>query len=132
MTYLFDTSAWLAHYTGEAGGAQVQKLIDSEGARILVASVSVTEFTRRLKTLGPGVNAETVRDDYLAVFDEVVPIDLDAACLAADLSAAASARLPLVDSLIAAAACLSGATLVHRDAHFSAIPAKRLRQLAVA
>ena len=132
MTYLLDTSAWLAHFTGEAGGEQVQKLLDSAGARVLVASVSVTEFVRRLKTLGPDVVAETVRDDYLAVFETVVPIDLNAACLAADVSAAASARLPLVDSLIAAAASLSGATLVHRDAHFAAIPTKRLRQLAVA
>ena len=53
MTYLLDTSAWLAHYTGENGGAQVQKLIARDGARILVASVSVTEFMRRLQTLAP-------------------------------------------------------------------------------
>jgi len=132
MTYLFDTSAWLAHYTGEAGSVQVQKLMADGGARLLIASVSVTEFMRRLKTLEPDVAAETVLDDYLPIFDEVVPINLDTARLAVELNAAASTRLPLVDSLIAAAASLANATLVHRDAHFAALPSKRLRQLVVA
>lgn len=129
MTYLLDTSAWLAHYTGEAGGAQVQKLIAREGARTLVASLSVTEFMRRLQMLAPDVDAETVLADYLTVFDAVVPIDLDTARLAAEIGAASSARLPLADALIAAAADIADATLVHRDAHFAAIPSKRLRQL---
>jgi len=132
MTYLLDTSAWLAHYTGETGGAQVQKLIAREGARTIIASVSVTEFMRRLQTLAPDVDTETVLGDYLSVFDAVVPIDSDTARLAAELSATSSARLPLADSLIAAAAGIAGATLVHRDAHFAAISSKRLRQLALA
>lgn len=131
MTYLLDTSAWLAHYTGETGGAQVQKLITREGSRTIIACISVTEFMRRLQTLAPDVDAGTVLGDYLSVFDAVVPIDLATARLAAELSAVSSARLPLADSLIAAAADIADATLVHRDAHFAAIPSKRLRQMTI-
>lgn len=132
MTYLLDTSAWLAHYTGENGGEQVQKLIARDGARVLISSISVTEFMRRLQTVGPETNAEGVLGDYLSVFDAVVPVDLDTARLAAELNLVASARLPLADSLIAATASIAGATLVHRDAHFAALPPKHLRQLALA
>ena len=92
----------------------------------------MTEFARLLKTLGAEIDAETVIDNYLSMFDAVVPVDLSAARRASELSAAATSRLSLADSLIAAAASVSGSTLVHRDAHFTAIPKRFLKQLHLA
>ena len=129
MTYLLDTSAWVAHYRSETGGERVRELLAQTDSQFLVASVSVTEFARLLKTLDAKIDTETVIGNYLSMFDAVVPVDLSAAKRASELSAAATARLPLADSLIAAAASVTGATLVHRDAHFTSIPKRLLKQL---
>lgn len=48
----------------------------------LAASVSVTEFMRRLKKLRLDVAEEPVFGDYLSVLGEVVPINRDTARLA--------------------------------------------------
>ena len=52
MLYLFDTSALLAHYRRESGWQQVQAIFDDDAADILLASVTLTEFARRLRELG--------------------------------------------------------------------------------
>lgn len=52
MIYLLDTSALLAHYRDEVGAARVQALFEREEDELLLASVSLPEFARRLKDLG--------------------------------------------------------------------------------
>ncbi|MCX7110926.1 MAG: hypothetical protein NTX45_12525 [Proteobacteria bacterium] len=52
MLYLFDTSALLAHYRREAGWQQVQAIFDDATTDILLASLTLTEFARRLRELG--------------------------------------------------------------------------------
>ena len=49
-------------------------------------------------------------------------------CEAIRLRTSATARVAVMDILIAAAASVKNATLVHRDPHFAAIPSNLLNQ----
>ena len=130
MLYLFDTSALLAHYRREAGWQQVQAIFDDAAADILLASVTLTEFARRLRELGASdTEARQTAEAYRLLVNDVVAIDERLAFAAFDLARATPKRLPLVDSLIAAAASERGACLVHRDEHMSHIPGNLLRQM---
>jgi predicted nucleic acid-binding protein len=131
--FLLDTSALLAHFRQEPGGELVQALFQEVDTEILVASVSLTEFARRLRELGATVAEARQRvEDYQELLDEVVPIDDQVALTAFDIGCETAPRLPLADALIAAAARERGACLVHRDDHMAPIPAKLLKQLDLA
>lgn len=133
MVYLLDTSALLAHYRNESGAEQVQELFDLEGGKLLLASVSLPEFARRLKELGASQDeARRVVRQYRETVDEVVSVDVEIAEASFDLICQLSSRLPLVDALIAGAACTRHACLVHRDAHLRAIPVELVKQLDLA
>lgn len=130
LRFLLDTSALLAHSRREPGWAQVQALFEEVDSEVLVASVSLTEFARRLRELGAtATEARQMVEDYRALLDEVVAVDERVALTAFDLACETSQRLPLADSLIAAAARERGACLVHRDRHMAPIPAHLLQQL---
>lgn len=127
---LLDTSALLVHFLDEPGAEAVHDSLEESATEILICAVSVAEFARRLVTLGE--SAADAREHSLAyagLCDEVVPVDTALATRAFELSHEAAARVPLVDSFIAAAAQLSESTLLHRDAHFTAMPG--VRQLTV-
>lgn len=129
MKYLLDTSALLAHFRDEEGGGRVQELFDEAEAEIFVASITMTEFPRRMSVLGASAaEIERCLGDYRMLFRAVVPIDEAAAMRAFAISESCLPRIPLVDSLIAAAAAISSATLVHRDGHFKRIPGPELVQ----
>lgn len=97
---------------------------------LLVSSVSLTEFARRLRELGATVDeARGTVKDYLELLDEVVPVDEGIALAAFDIGCSLAKRLPLVDALIAASARERGACLVHRDQHMAPIPADLVTQL---
>ena len=130
MKYLLDTSALIAHFRDEEGAEKLQDLFDSKDAQLLVASVSLPEFARRLRELGMSEQESLhVLDQYLLVLEEVVPVDGPVARDAFEILCKSSERLPLIDSLIAAAARSSDAILIHRDRHMRAIPASMLTQL---
>ena len=102
-------------------------------AVLLLASPSVTEFMRRLDGLGlPGLAVATAVEGYRSLVSEVVAISESTARLAADTARQATARLPLTDCLIAAAARERQACLVHRDSHYLSIPAAVLTQRDIA
>ncbi len=129
MTHLFDTSAILAHYLAESGAERVQALFDDPGAVIGICVVSLLEFETRLHAMG--LNEADRRAEiqkYKQVIDEIVPVDEAVCARAAELKRSHSARLPSVDALIAPAASLRAATLVHRDPHFVSIPPTLLKQ----
>ena len=63
-----------------------------------------------------------------ALVSELIPVSLPIVLKSIELRRAATARLPHVDALIAATAAHRNAVLVHRDPHFSAIPAPWLKQ----
>jgi predicted nucleic acid-binding protein len=119
--YLLDTSALLAHYRKEPGWRQVQNLFVGK-AEIHLCSISITEFLRRMSALEAPV--EMVRKtilEYIDLMSGIIDIDSVVSLRAFELTEAAPVRIPLADSLIASAALLSGACLVHRDHHFETL-----------
>jgi predicted nucleic acid-binding protein len=129
MIYLLDTSALLAHYRGESGAQRVQELFDGVENSILIASISITEFSRRMVDLGAlEHDIDAALSWYGRLFAEVVTIDHHIAKAAFQLGQRASSRLPLADSLIAASASSRKAVLVHRDPHFQALAEELLLQ----
>lgn len=127
---LLDTTALLAHFLDEPGADQVHQFIEGSETEILICAVSVAEFARRLVALGDSVEEARSRAlDYAGLCDAVVPVDTVLGTRAFELAAGAAVRVPLVDSLIAAAAQLNDATLVHRDPHFRKIAS--LRQIEI-
>lgn len=128
MTVVLDTSALLAHHRDEKGSDRVQSLFGNSDIELLIASVTLTEFGRRMFELGASLEEiNKTLADYQHLLDGVVPIDGDIALNALSLATQASKRIPLVDSLIAAVACQKQATLVHRDQHFESIPKSLLK-----
>lgn len=129
MRYVLDTSALLAHHRQEAGWPAVQALFEADEAELILVSVSLAEFGRRLRELGATEEeAKAVLASYELLFGEVAPIDAATARAAFALGCRTPLRLPLIDALIAAVAQIKGATLVHRDEHMRAIPAESMRQ----
>jgi predicted nucleic acid-binding protein len=133
LRFLLDTSALLAHFRKERGSARVQTLFEEGDSEILAASVSLTEFARRLRELGATVEeARRTVEDYRELLDEVVSVDEQVALSAFCIGCEITERLPLVDALIAAAAREREARLVHRDLHMTPIPASAVEQIDLA
>ena len=129
MRYLLDTSALLAHHRQESGWETVQAIFEADEAEIVIASVSLTEFGRRLRDLGaPEVVVGQTLASYQLLCTEVAPVDTAVALAAFAIGCRTPRRLPLVDALIAAVAQARNALLVHRDEHMRAIPPELLRQ----
>jgi predicted nucleic acid-binding protein len=129
MRYVLDTSALLAHYRQEAGWEAVQTLFETDEAELLLASVSLTEFGRRLRELkATQAEVEETLASYSLLFTEIVAIDTTVAKAAFALGMHTPHRLPLVDALIAAVAQTQAAILVHRDEHMRTIPSSLVAQ----
>lgn len=105
-------------------------MFEDGDSEVLAASLSLTEFARRLRELGatPGEARRTV-EDYRELLDEIVPVDERVAFTAFDIGCEMTQRLPLADALIAAAARERSACLVHRDHHMAPIPASVVEQI---
>ncbi len=91
--------------------------------------LALFEFDLRLHQLGidtPTRDAELNR--YRALLSEIVNVDEAIRSEAVRLRISATARASAMDTLIGATASLRGAMLVHRDPHFTAIPASVLKQ----
>lgn len=133
MRYLFDTSALLAHFRQEVGWEQVQALFEAEDTEAIVASVSFTEFGRRLIDLGATVSAaETILANYSLLVNHIAVVDINVAMAAFQLGSQTPQRLPLIDALICGAAQVHDAALVHRDAHMASVPTDLLHQIDLA
>ncbi|BAM01439.1 MULTISPECIES: type II toxin-antitoxin system VapC family toxin [Caldilinea] len=129
MLYVLDTSALLAHHRQEAGWSEVQALFEAEEAELILVSVSLAEFGRRLCELGATEEEiEATLTSYQLLFEEIVPVDAASAQAAFVLGCRTPRRLPLVDALIAAVAQIKGAILVHRDEHMRSLPADLVSQ----
>jgi predicted nucleic acid-binding protein len=122
--WFLDTSALLAHFRQEVGSERTQEILEIADAEVFISAISVAELGRRIASLGESIpEARRITLEYAGLATKVLPVDTATAIRAFEIAAACEARLPLVDALIAAAAGLAGATLVHRDLHFNAIPA---------
>jgi predicted nucleic acid-binding protein len=129
MRYLLDTSALLAHHRQETGWEIVQAAFEDRDAEVLVASVTLTEFSRRLFELGaPDEVVWQVLADYEMTVSAVISVDAGIAKAAVEVTRQTPQRLPLVDALIAATARICDALLLHRDGHMAVIPGAMVRQ----
>jgi predicted nucleic acid-binding protein len=127
MRFVLDTSAWLAHYRQETGSTRVVELFDEPRNEILVSVVSLVEFYARLKAFGLQSYFESAREAYAPLF-QWLPVTQEIAQKAVELREASTMRLPTVDAVIAATAVARNAVLIHRDSHFTGIPAELLHQ----
>ncbi len=129
MTHLLDTSALLAHYLGEPGAARVQALFEDTAVVAGTSILALFEFELRLHQLGMDIpKRATELNRYRALLSEVVDVDEAIRSEAVRLRTSVTARASAMDTLIAATASVRGAMLVHRDPHFTAIPASVLKQ----
>ena len=131
MTHLLDTSAFLAYYFGEPGMERVRDLLADPACKVGMCVVSATEVWARLKAENHESSFSAEWTEYRELF-ELLEVDELVVLKSVELRAAASGRLPTVDSLIAACAANSNAVLVHRDPHFQNIPEPLLRQEVLA
>ena len=130
MTFLLDTSALLVLYRKEPEVDQVLALFDDPQHDILLSTVSVAEFGRKLRELGKDrEEIEDTLDQFMQLFSHVVPLDEAVARASLRLVESVPLRLPMADSLIAASALVHGACLVHKDRHMAAIPPEVLPTL---
>ena len=130
MTFLLDTSALLVLYRKEPEVDRVLALFDDPQHDILLSTVSVAEFGRKLRELGKDrEEIEDTLDQFMQLFSHVVPLDEAVARASFRLVESVPLRLPMADSLIAASALVHGACLVHKDKHMAAIPPEVLPTL---
>ncbi len=130
LRYLLDTSALLAHYRHETGAQVVQTLFEDREAEVVAASISLTEFGRRLRDLGATpAEVEEVLTYYQVMLNRIIAVDADVAHAAFMIAVVTPKRLPLVDALIVAAAQFTSAVLAHRDEHMRHVPAGLVSQL---
>jgi predicted nucleic acid-binding protein len=133
MIYLLDTSALMVLYRKEAGADRLLSLFDDPQHNILICAISVAEFGRKLREVGLNRSeVEHTLDMIIQVFARVVAVDESVARASLTLTRNLSARLPLADALIAAAALSCKACLVHKDKHLEAIPQDILATLTLA
>ena len=125
MTYLFDTSALLAHYREEPGWDQVEDLLKTEAVTVCV--VSWLEFRIRLAEMtADQAEASEASAIYESLWSRMLPVDRLSVQAAWALRRAVRERIPLADCLIAGCAKRHNVTLVHRDVHLAAIPLNML------
>lgn len=120
---LLDTSALLALILMEPGEGEVRAVV--EAGEAWVAAVSWLELRIKLEPFAHGTEALAL---YRSAVAGTVDTTREIADAAYGLRKASPSRLPLVDSLIAASANTNGMRLLHRDAHFTGIPPRMLKQ----
>lgn len=128
MNYLLDSSALLAFYFGESGARRVGEILADDQTNVSLSVLTAAEFWSRLRAEGWEEAFDNEWRLISKAVSAVIPITLEVVLLSLPLRTAATARLPQIDALIAATAALQGAILIHRDPHFTAIPAHLLRQ----
>lgn len=128
LTHLLDTTAWIAHLFQEEGTEQVIAFFDDPTSQIGICALSLVELHGRLKLLNLEAEYEQIIEAYQPLFAEVIPVDEAVARQAVAIRKASAARVPAMDVMIAAAASLNAAILIHRDKHFQSIPTTIVRQ----
>jgi predicted nucleic acid-binding protein len=129
MSYLLDTSAWLAHLFAEPGAEEINQLFGEPQADVYISVLSLPETFARLKAIGKQAQWHSIRAIYGNLFTGALPVDEQIATSAVELRSHIVGRLPTIDGLIAATAIRHKLTLVHRDSHFAVITTGELKQL---
>jgi predicted nucleic acid-binding protein len=128
VTHLLDSSAFFAFFFDEPGRQRVEELLREPEVEAGLSVLTSAELWARLKAEGRDEAFEQEWEDHLPLFEQIISVDLQICLKAIELRRAATARLPTIDSLIAATAVEHGAVLVHCDPHFKSIPGHMLKQ----
>lgn len=128
LTHILDTSAWLAHIFDEPGADAITALLENKETELGVSTLSIVEAHGRFRARGRESEFDEMLDIYRRLFTHILPVSEAIALRAIVLREAASARVPAIDSLIAATAAHHGAILVHRDPHFLALAGEEVKQ----
>jgi predicted nucleic acid-binding protein len=128
VTHLLDSSAFFAFFCDQPGRQRVEELLREPAVEAGLSVLTSIELWARLKAEGRDEVFEQEWEDHLPLFERIISVDLPLCLKAIELRRAATARLPTIDSLIAAAAVKHNAVLVHRDPHFKSIPGYLLKQ----
>ena len=128
MTHLLDSSGFFAFFFDEPGRNRVEELFSDPEVDVGVSVLTPIELWTRLKAEGSDSQFEQEWEDHLPLFEKIIEADIANCLKAIELRRAASARLPTIDAVIAAAAARHEAVLVHRDPHFTSIPGHLLKQ----
>ena len=128
MTHLLDSSAFFAFFFDEPGRQRAEELLREPMVEAGLSVLTSVELWARLKAEGHDEAFEQEWEDHLPLFERIVSVDFSLCLKAIELRRATTARLPTIDSLIAAAAVKHDAVLVHRDPHYKSIPRHLLKQ----
>ena len=118
--HVVDSSAWL-EYFADGPNAQHFAGVIEKPAQLLVPSITLLEVFKRISQQ---------RDDAMAlqcvaVMQQSVVVDLDAALAIRAATLGQRHRLPLADSIIYATAQAAGATVWTQDADFEGLAGVR-------
>jgi predicted nucleic acid-binding protein len=123
LTHLLDTSAALAHAFDEPGAERVETALNDPEAIVGISVLTLYEvWTATIHQSGSTTLATEAIETLKLIVSEVVPVTETTIELAIGLRQSATGRIALADCLIAATAMQCGATLLHRDPHFAALP----------
>ncbi len=131
FTYILDSSAWLIHIFKEPGADQITRLFKDEDNRVAVSALSLVEVYTRLKSVKREKEFAKLTEFYSYLFHSFIPATEAVVMQAVEIRRATTSRVPSIDAIIAATTSLEGAVLLHRDAHFLAIPDALLQQQMV-
>ena len=130
--FVFDTSALFAHCLEESGYRIVEDILDQHRDQTYISAITWLEFQARLEEI---ISSADSRQDILACYAELfanpLPVTKEVVTAALAVRKQTGRRLPNADAIIAATAMENKATLVHRDAHLSEIPAQLVKQLVL-
>lgn len=121
MILLFDTSALVAHWRGEKGADNVQKLLEMEDTEMYISALTVGELWRVFERFLKGGDIGEALMSYVQLFDDVIDVSFEIAIRAGAVTERAKKRIPYTDALIAATALELDADLVYADAHFDSL-----------
>jgi predicted nucleic acid-binding protein len=131
VTYLLDSSAFFAFFFDEPGRQRVEELLREPAIEAELSVLTSVELWARLKAEGRDEAFEQEWEDHLPLFERIIPVDVPLCLKAVEVRRAATARLPTIDSIIAASAIAHDAILIHRDPHFTSVPGHLLKQEAL-
>ena len=131
ITHVLDSSAWIAHLQREPGWKVVSDILADPETAVGISALSLVELPARLRSHGAAHKFGEVLQDYRELFAQIIPVSEAIALRAIALREAAAARVPAIDTLIAATAAHHSAALIHRDPHLAALPGEAVVQVVI-
>lgn len=114
---VIDSSAWLEYFADGPNAGHFAAAIEAPD-ELLVPSITLLEVFKRIAQQ----RDESTALQYIAVMQQSVVVELDAALALRAAMLGRQYRLPLADSVVYATAQAAGATVWTQDADFEGLP----------